>query len=280
MRQAFGIIAIAAVAAVAWMAVNRQPQTHGDEQFTDSFFAAEPPSLGRKLADSSEPSEPRSQPLQPEPLSAAAPEADSDPGLIEFAQWKYSYLLADQHAMERHELRGALLQREQLAVAINTAVQAQDAASKANLPELRSQLLQADERVRQLLHPDRYADYRLLKDADAELHRLREYAGGISNLAPLLPEQERAILFAKLTYKQHYDQLLEDSGLEGTELPAPQRLYAYQTLARELETYRNNFLLQARQSLHSEAQYLLLQNYENTEFEAQLARLHQAAVAE
>ena len=276
MQSPLGIIAIAAVTAVGWIAFQHQPLPRAGEAFA-AAIATYPSTVGDHPARSNEL---RGEALQPEAAAAIAQPSDSDPGLIEFVNWKYSYLVAGRNVLERDALDRALLLREQLAVAINTSAQAQDAAARAKLPDLNSQLLEADERVRQFLHPESHADYLLLKDADAELHRLKEYSGGISNVAPLLPEQERAILFAKLTYKQHYDQLLQDSGLQGTDLAAAQRLDAYQSLARSLDTYRTNFLLQARQSLHSEAQYLLLQNYENTEFEAQLAALHAAAVGE
>jgi hypothetical protein len=275
MQSPLGIIAIAAITAVGWIAFQHQPLPRAGEPFA-AAIATYPSTVGDPSARSNEL---RGEALQPEAAAIAQP-TDSDPGLIQFVNWKYSYLVADRNVLERDALDRALLLREQLAVAINTSAQAPDAAAKARLPNLNSQMLAADERVRQLLHPESYAEYLLLKDADAELHRIKEYAGGISNVAPLLPEQERAILFAKLTYKQHYDQLLRDSGLQGTDLAAPQRLDAYRSLARSLNTYRNDFLLQARQSLHSEAQYLLLQNYENTEFEAQLAELHAAAVGE
>ena len=277
MRQLFGILTIAVIAAAGWIASkNPPPPPQVDEQFTAST-ATEQRNVRDEPVDAADPRDPSSQ---QETAAVLTPAVDFDSGLVEFVQWKYSYLATDRSVMEREALRRALLSREQLAVAVNTAAQAQDAAAKANLPALRAQLLEADEQVRQLLHPESYAQYLLLKDADAELHRLREYAGGISNVAPLLPEQERALLFAKLTYKQHFDQLLQESGLQGNDLPTPQRLDAYRTLAQAMETYRNNFLLQARQSLHSEAQYQLLRNYESTEFEAQLAGLHRSALGE
>ncbi|MGH8185584.1 MAG: hypothetical protein ACREUC_03410, partial [Steroidobacteraceae bacterium] len=204
----------------------------------------------------------------------------SDPGLSGFVDWKYRWLIEALQESERPALRAALLRREHLAVAMNTAGQQHDPAAKTDLLALESQLAAADERLRELLHPATFAEYVLLKDADAELYRLEEYSDGISNVAPLSPAQQRAVLFAKLMYKQQYQQLLADSGLETSDLPPSQRRYAYESVARELEAYRNNFLLQAQQALDGADQYVLLQNYENTEFAEDLAKLRLAALGE
>jgi hypothetical protein len=216
-----------------------------------------------------------------EPTAVATSEdPGSDPGLSEFVAWKYRWLFEAVQESERQVLRAALLRREQLAVAVNTAVQQRDPAVKAEVPTLRSQLREADEHLRELVHPATFAEYVLLKDADAELYRLREYADGISNLAPLSPAQQRAVLFAKLMYKQQYQQLLADSGLETSDLPPSQRRYAFESVARELDAYRSNFLLQAQQALADEQQHALLQNYENTEFAEERAKLRLATLGE
>jgi hypothetical protein len=204
----------------------------------------------------------------------------TDPGLREFVDWKYRWLFEALRESERPALRAALLRREQLAVALNTAVQRHDPAAKADTPGLESQLAAADERLRELLHPATFAEYLLLKDADAELYRLRDYADGISNVAPLSPAQQRAVLFAKLMYKQQYQQLLADSGLQTSDLPPSQRRYVFETVARELDAYRNNFLLLAQQALDGDEQFVLLQNYENTEFAEELAKLRRTTLGE
>jgi hypothetical protein len=204
----------------------------------------------------------------------------SDPGLSEFVDWKYRWLIEAVQESERPALRSALLGREHLAVAVNTAIQQREPAARTDSSALESRLAQADERLRELLHSETFAEFLLLKDADAELYRLEEYADGISNLAPLSPAQQRSVLFAKLMYKQQYQQLLADSGLETSDLPPSQRRYAYETVARELDAYRNNFLLQAQQALDGEEQYVLLRNYENTEFAEELAKLRLATLGE
>lgn len=275
MRSVIRITAIAVGVAAAWiMGVRERPAPVQQEVArapVNDRPAVDLPELAAAYGERSE---------RAQKATDAVEDPGSDPGLSEFVDWKYRWLIEALQESERPALRAALRRREHVAVAINTAVQRHDPAAKIDLPALGSQLAQAEQRLRGLLHPETFAEYALLKNADAELYRLKEYSDGISNVAPLSAAQQRAVLFAKLMYKQQYEQMLADSGLETSDLPPSQRRYAYESVARELDSYRNNFLAQAQQALDGEEQYALLQNYENTEFAEDLAKLRLATLGE
>jgi hypothetical protein len=105
-----------------------------------------------------------------------------------------------------------------------------------------------------------------------ERRRLEDFAGGISQVAPMTEAQKRAILEAKLRHKKAYELILRDSGIERETLSLAERTYAHQTIARALKDYQENYLLDVRTILNDE-QYVLLRDYESTEFEQELARL-------
>jgi hypothetical protein len=109
-------------------------------------------------------------------------------------------------------------------------------------------------------------------EAVVERRQLAEYAGGISNVAPVSPEQQRAILQAKLRHKKTYELVLRDAGLERESLSPAERDYAHQTIARALNDYKEGYLQDVRPVL-SDEQFTLLNNYENTEFQLELERL-------
>lgn len=110
-------------------------------------------------------------------------------------------------------------------------------------------------------------------DPNAKERRLlEEYFGGISNLAPLSAEQQRAILEAKLRHKRTYEIAVRDSGFERESLSTAERVYAHQAVARALEDYRQNFLLDAKPLL-TDQQFDLLESFEATEFKRELDRL-------
>jgi hypothetical protein len=112
-----------------------------------------------------------------------------------------------------------------------------------------------------------------VEDPDAEeRRRLSEYAGGISNVAPVSAEQQRALLDALLRHKHTYEIAVRDAGIDRETLSDAEREYAHRLIARALRNYRDDFLVDARAIL-TEQQYELLVNYENTEFRRQLDTL-------
>jgi hypothetical protein len=113
----------------------------------------------------------------------------------------------------------------------------------------------------------------LASDTDpADRRELADYVGGLSNIAPVSVEQQRAILEAKARHRQVYDTALRDSGLEREGLSVAEREYAHRTLARALDDYRQGFLLDVKPALDDE-QFALLSNYEATQFKQRLAEL-------
>jgi hypothetical protein len=107
-------------------------------------------------------------------------------------------------------------------------------------------------------------------DPDAEERRqLAQYIGGISNVAPVSAEQQQALLDARLRHKRTYEIAVRDAGLDRDALSDAEREHAHRLVARALQDYRDDFLLDAKTILADE-QYELLVNYENTEFKRQL----------
>jgi hypothetical protein len=109
-------------------------------------------------------------------------------------------------------------------------------------------------------------------DAEVERRQLAEYAGGISNVAPVSVQQQRAILEAKLRHKKSYETVLRDSGLDREALSRAEREYAHQTVTRALHDYKEGFLQDVKPIL-SDEQFTLLSDYETTEFKQELERL-------
>jgi hypothetical protein len=189
-------------------------------------------------------------------------QAPVDPEASTIAQYtseKYQFLLDGLRYLEANQL--AQLQK---------ALQARETLKG-------EALVQAEEKIRGLLSAADYATYEMLRDSDLELFKLNEYAGGISNVAPLSAADRESILRTKLAYKARFRQLLQDSGLERGDLSAAEREYAYEKTARALEDFRRGYLGEVRQYLVDEEQYALLSNYEATEFKAELAQLQSMA---
>jgi hypothetical protein len=204
----------------------------------------------------------------PGPESPAGATATADTEVATVAQYtaeKYQFLLDDlRHlpADRLEQLRQALLKRELLAGAS---------------PRPEPALAQAEGEIRGLLRPADYVTYEALRESDLEQFQLNDYAGGISNVAPLSVEDRRSILKTKLAYKQRFRQLVQDSGLERGGLSATEREYAYSVTSRAMQDYKSSYLQEVRQYLTNDEQFALLSNYETTEFEAELAKLRTQA---
>jgi len=135
----------------------------------------------------------------------------------------------------------------------------------------------ADSEVLALLGPAQRSTYDALKDSDHELFQLNEYAGGISNVAPLGADERKSILRTKLAYKGRFRQLVADSDLSRDGLSAAEREHAYAVTVGALERYRQDYLQEVRQYLSNDEQFALLDNFETTEFAAELDKLRAKA---
>lgn len=190
----------------------------------------------------------------------------TDPEASTIAQYtseKYQFLFDDLRylkASQVEQLQRALQLRERLSGEMNSAGQ-------------NEALARAEEEIRGLLSPADHATYEMLRESDLELHKLNEYAGGISNVAPLSAADRESILKTKLAYKARFRQLLQDSMIQRRDQSPAEREYAYSITARALEDFRRSYLQEVRQYLTNEEQFALLSNYEATEFKAELAQL-------
>jgi hypothetical protein len=120
----------------------------------------------------------------------------------------------------------------------------------------------------------------VLKDSDAEQFQLDDYAGGVSNVAPLSDADRKAVLYTKLMHRQRFRQVLADSRLMSGGLNPAERQYAFAEVSRALKESRDSYLQEVRQYLYNDEQFTLLNNYENTEYDAELEKLRGIANGE
>jgi hypothetical protein len=210
---------------------------------------------------------------------AVGAEADSanvdvEASFSAYVRGKYKFLA------QSPKLSAALLNRERIAVNVNTAKQSAEESLRQQLPRLQAQLAEADRKVGEFLAPGDVAGFEVLKDSDMDQFQFEDYVGGISNVAPLAEEKKKAILYAKLSNRQRFRQVLENSGLLRGDLTASQRQFAFNDVSRALLESRDGFLQEARQHLHDEEQFMLLSNYENTEYGGELDKLRRVAEGE
>jgi hypothetical protein len=211
--------------------------------------------LTRSTAEQRRPlSEPRLSLAAPAPKqkSSSPIEDRRDDALLAHVEHKYRYLFADVEGAHVDELKRRVLEREAN----------EDGDRRASI----------DASIGELLPPREFAYYQALKDSDFEQHHLTEYLGGISNVAPLDTQQERAVLDAKLRQKQRYATALRDVGLERDMLSASEREYAHTHAAKTLKSHLDDYLLEVSPALNPD-QYSLLRNYENTELARELELL-------
>jgi hypothetical protein len=207
-------------------------------------------------------------------VSAPGVDADaaaSSASFVAYVSGKYRYL------PQSPRLTAALLERERIAVAINTAKQSADPDEKQKMPQLQAELAEADRKVGGLLAAADVAGYEVLKNSDVDQFQFEDYVGGISNVAPLADEKKQAILYAKLTNRYRFNQVLENSGFMRGDLTPSQRQNALDDVTRALRESRDGFLQEARQHMHDEEQFTLLSNYENTEYSGELDKLRRIA---
>lgn len=215
-----------------------------------------PPEVTVRTANQSRDAESTFSELRPvaAPALAMTIAADPEAALLAHVEYKYRYLFAEVDPASVDELKRRLLERE----------------GSSSLDRA-----QFDSRVAELLPAREFAYYRALKDSDLEQHHLAEYAGGVSNVLPLDDRQERQVLDAKLRQKQRYATALRDLGIDRDTLSPAEREYAHAHVAAALKGYLEEFLLEVSPALTPE-QYMLLKNYEATEFSRELERLQRS----
>jgi hypothetical protein len=234
-----GVVMVAAITYAA-TAILKNRQAY---DIVEPPVAQEPPIPERPLVS----------PLVPEQERAlGATEEPSDAALLAQVEHKYRFLIADVDEEHVDELRRRLLERESQI----------DLGSRDRI----------DAGIGKILPAENFTYYQALKDSDLEQHRLAEYTGGISNVAPLDARQERIVLDAKLRQKQRYASIMRDVGLERENLSNEERAYAHATTAEALKQYMEDFLSDVAPSL-TQNQYAQLKNYEMTEFNRELSRL-------
>ncbi len=203
--------------------------------------------------------------------------ADSEVVTVaEYTASKYRLLLDDLRDLDAQDverLRRDLLTRELLAGATKAARESGDPAGAGELQRQEAALAEVEGRILGRLHPSDHVTYEALKDADAELFQLDEYARGIGNVAPLTDADRNSILRIKLAWKARFRQLLQDSGLMRDGLSAAEREHAYAVTSRALKDYERGYLQEVRQFLADDEQFALLSHFENSGFKAELAKL-------
>lgn len=208
------------------------------------------------------------------PPAQFAVEVGAEAGFGAYVDGKYRFLEPSE------KLRAALLEREKIAVAINTARQSNDTALKEAIPSRLAELAALDQKIGALLRPGDLATYEVLKDSDIEQFQLDDYAGGVNAVAPLSDADRRAILYTKLVHRQRFRQVLTETGLMRGELNASERQYALAEVSRALADSRDSYLQEVRQYLYNDEQFELLRNYENSEYAAEFEKLRGIAGGE
>ncbi len=213
-----------------------------------------------------------------------APALDEDAAAAEasfrtYVTDKYRYLFRGSplEPGAKAALQDALLERERIAVQIRTASQSTVDAEREGIPPLQAQLAAAERKIALLLPPNAITPFEVLKDSELEQFQLEDYAGGISNIAPVSDDDKYSILMTKLTARQHYRSVLDQSGLLRGELTREERKLAFAQVSRALKSAKDNYLREVRQYLFNDEQFQLLSNYENTEFTTELEKLHKIA---
>jgi hypothetical protein len=269
------IPALVVFVVVAWWA-GRTPANHAPDGNAPAKSAASP------IARAEWPRVPGGKPDSDEAEEAAAQAATpAEASFDAYVTGKYRFLFDNDLSGEAAGiLRSALLDRERVAVAINTAKQGNDPAAKEAIARHQAELATLDRKIGTLLRPADLAAFDVLKDSDIEQFQLDDYAGGVSAVAPLSDTDKKAILYTKLAHRQRFRQVLADSGLMSGDLGAGERRQAFADVSRALIESRDHYLQEARQYLYDDAQFTLLSNYENSEYTAELAKLRRIASGE
>lgn len=214
--------------------------------------------------------------------TASDSDATADSSFQDYVGGKYRFLFTESGLSKdaSAQLSAALLERERIAVAINTARQSSDLSEVETIPRLQVELEALDRKIGMLLRPGDLAAFEVLKDSDIEQFQLDDFAGGANAVAPLSDADRKAILYTKLAYRQRFRQVLAESRFMRDDLAASERKQALAEVSRALEASRDSYLQEVRQYLHNEEQFTLLRNYETTEFNGELEKLRRIAYDE
>ena len=206
----------------------------------------------------------------------------SDVSFRDYVGAKYRFLFKDAGLSpeDTAALTAILLERERIAVAINTARQSSDPSEREAIARHQSELEAVDRKAGALLRARDLSAFEVLKDSDIEQFQLDDYAGGISEVAPVSEADKKAILYTKLNYRQRFRQVLADSRFMRDDLDPGERRLAFAEVRRALEISRDSYLQEVRQYLYNEEQFTLLRNYETTEFRDELEKLRRMAYGE
>jgi hypothetical protein len=125
------------------------------------------------------------------------------------------------------------------------------------------QLARLTNAIRAVLHPSDFATFELLREADASLREIDDFAGGVSEVAPLTFEQRRALSQAKLASARQAEWATDaiDS--------SPQS----RALLLDAERRSRSEFLQSAHSILSAEQLDHLRAFERTEYERTAATL-------
>jgi len=218
----------------------------------------------------------------PQTSEAIESEDLSDVSFRDYVAAKYRFLFKDSGLSPDAiaALTATLLERERIAVAINTARQSSDPSAREAIPRHQAELESVDRKVGTLLRAGELAAFEVLKDSDIEQFQLDDYAGGISQVAPVSEADKKAILYTKLNYRQRFRQVLADSRFLRDDLDPAERRAAFAEVRRALEISRDSYLQEVRQYLYNDEQFTLLRNYETTEFADELEKLRRMAYGE
>ena len=144
-----------------------------------------------------------------------------------------------------------MLERERIAVAINTARQSSSSHRREKRYLVsRQSSRRSIARWERCCHREPSAAFDVLKDSDVEQFQLDDFAGGANNVAPVSEADKKAILYTKLVYRQQFRQVLADSRFMRDDLVDGGRQMAFAEVRRALEASRDSYLQEVRQYLY------------------------------
>lgn len=124
-----------------------------------------------------------------------------------------------------------------------------------------AELATREREISLLLSSDEYSLYeRLRESADIQAH-LQRFTEQVQSTCPLHPEQQRALLLAKLNHSATAQLLALDPAAEQTNLPAMERAYARDVALQGVDHHQRAFLAEMRPVLTS-PQWLALAEFE------------------
>lgn len=121
-----------------------------------------------------------------------------------------------------------------------------------------------------LLTAEEYSLYEQLRESDAIQAHLQAFANHVQTTSPLHPEQQRALLLAKLNHSTAAQLLVLDPELDQANIPAMERAYARDVAIAGIEHHDRAFLDEVRPLLTTE-QWSALAEFERASVDELLA---------